>query len=59
MHMSQFWKPFPFMDLDIKKGDSIFVYKLFDKRDSFPFFTCQAHMSSNVLFIISYGSTFS
>ena len=27
-----------FLDLDIKIEDGIFVYKLFDKRDKFPFF---------------------
>ena len=27
-----------FLDLDIEIEDSVFVYKLFDKRDKFPFF---------------------
>ena len=27
-----------FLDLEIKIKDSVFVYKLFDKRDKFPFF---------------------
>ena len=28
-----------FYDLEINISDDIFVYKLFDKRDDFPFFT--------------------
>ena len=28
-----------FLELDIKIEYSVFVYKLFDKRDKFPFFT--------------------
>ena len=48
------------LDLDIKVEDGIFVYKLFDKRDKFPFFI--VHMprfESNVPSTIFYGSIFS
>ena len=31
-------EPAKFLDLDITIDDNVFVYKLFDKRDKFPFF---------------------
>ena len=38
-----------FLDLDITIKDNIFVYKLFDKRDKFPFFIVRMpHLSSNM-----------
>ena len=39
-----------FLDLDIKIEDEIFVYKLFDKRDKFPFFIVRKpHFENNIL----------
>ena len=29
-----------FLNLDITVKDGVFIYKLFDKRDAFPFFYC-------------------
>ena len=38
-----------FLDLDIKTVDEIFVYKLSDKRDNFPFFIApMPHFESNI-----------
>ena len=34
-----------FLDLDITIDDNIFVYKLFDKRDKFHFFTVRIPLS--------------
>ena len=49
-----------FLDLVIKTEDGIFVYKLFDKRDKFPFFTvCMPHFRSNIPSAVFYGSIFS
>ena len=48
-----------FLDLDITIKDDIFVYKLFDKRDTFPFFIVRMpHLSSNIPSSIFYGSIF-
>ena len=49
-----------FLELDIVIQNNIFVYKLFDKRDAFPF--SMVHMpdlSSNIPSNIFYGSVFS
>ena len=49
-----------FLDLDITIKDNIFVYKLFDKRDAFPFSIVRMpHLSSNIPSNIFYGSVFS
>ena len=49
-----------FLDLDIKIENGIFVYKLFDKRDKFPFFIVRMpHLQSNIPATIFYGSVFS
>ena len=49
-----------FLDLDITIKDGIFVYKLYDKRDQFPFFIVRMpHMSSNIPSYIFYGTSFS
>ena len=49
-----------FLDLDITIKDGIFVYKLYDKRDQFPFFIVRMpHMSSNIPSCIFYGASFS
>ena len=49
-----------FLDLDIKVEDGVFVYKLFDKRDTFPFFIVRMpHFSSNIPSSIFYASAFS
>ena len=49
-----------FLDLDITIKDNIFIYKLFDKRDAFPFFIVRMpHLSSNIPSSIFYGSFFS
>ena len=46
-----------FLDLDIKVGDSVFVYKPFDKRDEFLLIIVRMpHLSSNIPSIISSGS---
>ena len=38
-----------FLDLDITLKDGIFIYKIFDKRDKFPFFIVRMpHLSSNI-----------
>ena len=38
-----------FLNLDITISDGIFVYKLFDKRDAFPFFIVRMpHLDSNI-----------
>jgi len=49
-----------FLDLDITISDGVFVYKLYDKRDKFPFFA--VHMrdtSSNITSYIFYGTIMS
>ena len=49
-----------FLDLDITIVDGIFVYKLFDKRDDFPFFIVRMpHLSSDIPSYIFYGSILS
>ena len=49
-----------FLDLDIQIENETFVYKLFDKRDTFPFFIVRMpHHSSNIPSIIFYSSIFS
>ena len=49
-----------FLDLDITIKANIFVYKLFDKRDKFPFFIVRMpHLGSNIQSSVFYGSIFS
>ena len=49
-----------FLDLDITIKDSIFVYKLFDKRDAFPFFIVRmSDLSGNIPHHVFYGSVLS
>ena len=49
-----------FLDIDITNSDGIFVYKLFDKRDEFPFFIVRMpHISSNIPSYIFYGTVLS
>ena len=49
-----------FLDLDISIKDDIFVYKLFDKRDQFPFHVVRMpHECSNMPSTIFYSSIFS
>ena len=49
-----------FLDLDINISDGIFVYKLFDKRDDFPFFIVRMpDRSGNIPNHVFYGSTMS
>ena len=47
-----------FLDMDITSKDNIFVYKLFDKRDKFPFFILRMpYLSSNIpslIFMVQY-----
>ena len=46
-----------FLELDISVIDNMFVYKLFDKRDAFPFFIVRMpHIESNIPSFIFYGS---
>ena len=46
-----------FLDLDITISNGIFVYKLFDKRDAFPFFIVRMpYLSSNIPSYIFYGA---
>ena len=46
-----------FLDLDMAVEDNIFVYKLFDKKDKFPFFIVRMpYLSSNIPSSIFYGS---
>ena len=46
-----------FLNLDISISNRRFVYKLFDKRDSFPFFIVRMpHMDSNIPKSIFYSS---
>ena len=48
------------LDLDIKIVDSIFIYKLFDKRDAFPFSIVRMpDLSGNLPSFIFYGSIMS
>jgi len=49
-----------FLDLDITVENGLFIYKLFDKRDAFPFFIVRMpHLSSNIPQNIFYSSIFS
>ena len=49
-----------FLDLDITIEDNLFVFKLFDKRDKFPFFIVRMPFFwSNIPSSIFYGSIFS
>ena len=49
-----------FLDLDISIKDGIFVYKLFDKRDQFPFHVVRMpHECSNMPSTIFYSSIYS
>ena len=46
-----------FLNLDISISDGIFVYKLFDKRDAFPFFIVRMpHLDSNIPKSIFYSA---
>ena len=46
-----------FLDLDISVNNDGFVYKLFDKRDTFPFFIVRMpYLSSNIPEFIFYGT---
>ena len=49
-----------FLDLDISISNGIFVYKLFDKRDGFPFFIVRMpDLSGNIPSHVFYGSVMS
>ena len=49
-----------FLDLDINVTNGIFVYKLFDKRDNFPFYIVRMpDLSGNIPLHIFYGSVMS
>jgi len=49
-----------FLDLDISIENNIFRYKLFDKRDAFPFFIVRMpHKDSNIPSVIFYSSIYS
>ena len=49
-----------FLDIDIKIENGKFIYKLFDKRDQFPFFIVRMpHLLSNIPSSIFYGSILS
>lgn len=49
-----------FLELDISVKDGVFVYKLFDKRDEFPFFIVRMpDLSGNIPDHIFYGSVMS
>ena len=49
-----------FPELDIVIQNNIFVYKLFDKRDAFPFsIVCMPDLSNNIPSNIYYGAVFS
>ena len=49
-----------FLDLDITIENKIFVYKLFDKRDEFPFFIVRMpDLSSDIPSYVFYGSLLS
>ena len=46
-----------FLDLDIEINDSLFIYKLFDKRDSFPFHIIRMpDKTSNIPVHVFYGT---
>ena len=49
-----------FLDIDIKISNGIFIYKLFDKRDDFPFFIVRMpDLSGNIPNHVFYGSIMS
>ena len=49
-----------FLDLDINITDGIFTYKLFDKRDGFPFFIVRMpNLTGNIPSHVFYGSVMS
>ena len=49
-----------FLDLDITISNGIFIYKLFDKRDDFPFFIVRMpDLSGNIPSHVFYGSVMS
>ena len=49
-----------FLDLEITIADNVFIYKLFNKREKFPFFIVRMlHLSSNIPSSIFYSSIFS
>ena len=49
-----------YLDLDINVSNGIFVYKLFDKRDNFPFFIIRMpDLSGNIPSHVFYGSVMS
>ena len=49
-----------FLELDISIVDGVFVYKLFDKRDAFPFFIVRMpDLGGNIPSHVFYGSVFS
>ena len=49
-----------FCDLDIRIVDGVFIYKLFDKRDEFPFSIVRMpDLSGNIPSFIFYGSIMS
>ena len=51
------WNRATFLDLDIKIYGDKFTYKLFDKRDEFPFFVvCMPDRRSNIPSYIFYGT---
>ena len=46
-----------FLELDITIVDNMFIYKLFDKRDDFPFFVVRMpYLDSNIPSFVFYGS---
>ena len=48
------------LDLDINMSDGIFIYKLFDKRDGFPFFIVRMpDLTGNIPSHVFYGSIMS
>ena len=49
-----------FINLGFTTKDNIFIFKLFDKSDKFPFFSVRmTHLSSNISSSIFYGSLYS
>ena len=49
-----------FMDLEVDVRDGIFIYKLFDKRNNFPFFIVRMpDLSGNIPSHVFYGSVMS
>ena len=46
-----------FLNLDVTAKDGVFIYKLFDKRDAFPFFiVCMPYVDSNIPKTIFYSA---